>query len=187
MRGNLAELPALVRLTHEHGADALVVQQLPDFVESNALAAGRNRVVKFVESEALRDDDLERVERHFGEARALAQALGVALKLPRIVPQPAAPAQEDAPAPAQSGRCSWPWRGTYIAFSGESKPCAAAAGAAGIGLGNAIREGVVKVWQSDAYRRFRDQLASGEPLEICRVCPVYRGTADDATAPARTP
>jgi len=181
MRGNLAQLPALVRLAHEHGVDALVVQQLADFVESNGLAAGRDRVVKFVESEALRDNDLERVERYFGEARALARKLGIALKLPGIVPPPVLPAQEGAPAPAQSvpGRCSWPWRAAYIAFSGEAKPCAVASGVAGLGFGNAIREGVVKVWQNDAYHRFRDRLASGEPLEICRVCPVYRGTADD--------
>ena len=181
MRGNLAQLPVLVRLAHEHGADALEVQQLADFVESNGLSTGRARVVKFVEAEALRDDDLERVERYFGEAQAVAQELGFPRKLPGIVPRPALPAQEEAAVPARRlpGRCSWPWRGAYIAFSGEAKPCAVAAGVAGIGLGNAIREGVVKVWQNDASRRFRDRLASADPLEICRVCPVYRGTADD--------
>jgi hypothetical protein len=38
---------------------------------------------------------------------------------------------------------------------------------------------VVRVWQGDAYRRFRDRLASDDPPQTCRVCPVYRGTAND--------
>jgi hypothetical protein len=57
-----------------------------------------------------------------------------------------------------------------------------AAQATGAALGNAIREGVVHVWQNDAYRRFRDRLASDEPPEICRACPVYLGAAHDAQA-----
>jgi MoaA/NifB/PqqE/SkfB family radical SAM enzyme len=181
MRGNLAGLCSLVRLAHEHGADALSVLSLADFIESNVLGAGRKRVARLVESEALRDEDLERVERHFGEALVLAGELGVGLELPEIAPRPSRSAPEGARPLVQGGRgrCSWPWHGAYIGFSGEAKPCAAAADAAGAGLGNAIREGVVQVWQSDAYRAFRDQLASEEPPQICRACPVYLGTASD--------
>jgi len=71
-------------------------------------------------------------------------------------------------------------RGAYIGFSGEARPCAMAAQATGAVLGNAIREGVVHVWQNDAYRRFRDRHASDAPPEICRACPVYLGRAQDA-------
>jgi MoaA/NifB/PqqE/SkfB family radical SAM enzyme len=180
MRGNVAGLPALVRLAHEHGADALSVQSLAELVESSALSAGRPRVAKFVESEALREADLERVARHFDEARALARELGVALALPDIVPRSFLSAQEARTwAQGDRGRCSWPWRGAYIGFAGEAKPCAVAAEVAGTGLGNALREGVVQVWRGDAYRAFRDRLASDEPPAICRACPVYLGTAND--------
>jgi MoaA/NifB/PqqE/SkfB family radical SAM enzyme len=181
MRGNIAELPSLVRLAHEHGADALSVRQLADFVESNALCAGHKRVAKFVESEALRDADLESVERHFAEARALAEELGVALELPGIGPRPSLDSEGARPlAQSGRGRCSRPWSGAYIGFSGEARPCAMAAQATGAVLGNAIREGVVHVWQNDAYRRFRDRLESDEPPEICQGCPVYLGAAHDA-------
>jgi MoaA/NifB/PqqE/SkfB family radical SAM enzyme len=60
----------------------------------------------------------------------------------------------------------------------------AAQSAATAVLGNVIREGVVHVWQNDAYRRFRDRLASDEPPEICRTCPVYLGAAHDAPGAA---
>jgi MoaA/NifB/PqqE/SkfB family radical SAM enzyme len=180
MRGNIAELPSLVRLAHEHGADALSVRHLADFVESNALCAAHRRVAKFVESEALRDEDLESLERHFSEARALADELRIALELPAIGPRPSLDSQ-GARRLAQSGRgrCSRPWAGAYIGFSGEARPCAMAAQTNGPILGNAIREGIVQVWQNQAYRRFRDQLASEEPPAICAACPFYLGAAHD--------
>jgi MoaA/NifB/PqqE/SkfB family radical SAM enzyme len=185
MRGNIAELPALVRLAHEHGADALAVRPLADFVESNALCAGRGRVAKFVESEALREQDLGSVERHFAEARAAAEELGVELELPAIGPRPSLDSEGARPlAQSGRGRCSRPWSGAYLGFSGEARPCAMAAHAAGAVLGNVIREGVVHVWQNDAYRRFRDRLASDDPPEICRGCPVYLGAAHDAPGTA---
>lgn len=185
MRGNIAGLSSLVRLVHEHGADALSVRQLADFVESNAVCAGRKRVAKFVEGEALRDEDLESVERHFADARTLAEELGIALDLPAIGPRPSLASQGARPlAQSGRGRCSRPWSGAYIGFSGEARPCAMAADAPGAVLGNAIREGVVHVWQNDAYRRFRDRLESDEPPEICRACPVYLGAARDAPGTA---
>jgi hypothetical protein len=36
--------------------------------------------------------------------------------------------------------------------------------------------GVQEIWDGDAYQRFRDQLDSDEPPEICRSCAVYNGT-----------
>lgn len=186
MRGNAAELPGLVRLAHEHGADALTVLHLADFVESNALCAGQRRLARFVESEALRDEDLESLERYFAEARALAEELRVALELPAVGPRPSLDSQEPRrPPQGGRGRCSRPWTGAYIGFSGEARPCAMAAQAGGVVLGNAIREGVVHVWRNDAYRRFRDQLASDEPPAICRACPVYLGARHDDADRAR--
>jgi hypothetical protein len=39
------------------------------------------------------------------------------------------------------------------------------------------REGVARIWSSEAYRRFREGLASGNPAAVCRDCAIYRGTA----------
>ncbi len=45
-----------------------------------------------------------------------------------------------------------------------------------INFGNMAEHGVDAVWNSDAFRAFRDQLASDEPPEICRTCSIYLGT-----------
>jgi MoaA/NifB/PqqE/SkfB family radical SAM enzyme len=72
------------------------------------------------------------------------------------------------------GRCEWPRRGAHISFSGEATPCRRAAAGPGKSFGNMMKEGAVRVWHSEAYRDFREQLASGEPPEVCRGCDVYR-------------
>jgi hypothetical protein len=44
-----------------------------------------------------------------------------------------------------------------------------------LNLGNMRRSGVVRVWNSEAYREFRERLASNNPPDICRDCAVYEG------------
>jgi radical SAM protein with 4Fe4S-binding SPASM domain len=170
MRRNLEQLPALVALAHEYGTRGLSVQHLcHDFSESS-LPEKYRPMRAFVDAETLLGEDPARIERFFSEARALAAALGLELRLPRVQPLP-------HPAGTQGrSRCDWPWRGSYISFSGEAMPCCMVATPDRINFGNMSREGVVRVWNSDAYRRFRDRLASDDPPEICKGCAVYRGT-----------
>jgi radical SAM protein with 4Fe4S-binding SPASM domain len=75
---------------------------------------------------------------------------------------------------AVRGRCEWPRRGAHISFSGEATPCRRAAASGRASFGNMMKQGAVRVWNSEAYRDFRERLASGEPPEICRGCAVYR-------------
>jgi hypothetical protein len=42
-------------------------------------------------------------------------------------------------------------------------------------FGSMAREGVEAVWNNDAYRRFREQLESDDPPDVCRGCAVYQG------------
>ena len=38
------------------------------------------------------------------------------------------------------------------------------------------QDGVDEVWNNDAFRRFRERLASpDDPPEICRGCAIYQG------------
>jgi len=105
---------------------------------------------RFVEAQSLLKEDPD-----FKEAQALAAGLGIVLELPRL------------------RRCDRPWRGLHVGASGEALPCPRAKTAQRKTLGNMRRDGVVQVWNNDAYREFRERLASDNPPDLCRSCSVY--------------
>ena len=159
MRRTLDGLPDLVRFAHGHGIASLSVQHLAhDFTEST-LPAKYAAMREFVDAETLIGQDVEGV---FAEARRVAERLGVELRLPRF-------------AHAKKRGCDWPWRGAYIAYSGEAMPCCMVATPDRVNFGNMARDGVGPVWDNAAYNAFREKLASEAPPEICSGCSVYRG------------
>jgi radical SAM protein with 4Fe4S-binding SPASM domain len=170
MRTNLAELPGLVRLARELDIVHVSVQHLcHDFGESSL--PGQYRPMRaFVEQETLLKEDPERVRAVFDEAHALAEALGVSLRLPNVRPRP------HAPGVAGRSRCDWPWRGAYVSYAGDAMPCCMVATPDRINFGNMAKEGVAGVWSNAPYSEFRRRLDSEEPPEICRSCAVYNGT-----------
>jgi MoaA/NifB/PqqE/SkfB family radical SAM enzyme len=166
MRRNLEQLPALVRLAHEHGVHSVSVQHLAhDFTESS-LPLKYRPMREFVEEQTLLNEDPARVQRWFDNARAAAKVLGVELRLPRTEARPRNGAR----------RCDWPWRGAYVSFSGEAMPCCMVATPDRASLGSMAAQGVVRIWNGDAYREFRERLESDHPPEVCRGCAVYQGT-----------
>jgi radical SAM protein with 4Fe4S-binding SPASM domain len=170
MRRNLPELPELVRLAHEEGIDTVSVQHLcHDFGESS-LPEKYKPMRAFIEDETLLHEDLQRVERYFDAARAAAKELGVALRLPNVRPRAHA-----VGVPGKK-RCDWPWRGSYISYDGKAMPCCMVATPDRIHFGDMAEQGVAQVWNNDAYQRFREQLDSDTPPEVCRSCAVYAGT-----------
>lgn len=108
---------------------------------------------RFVEAESLLKETPD-----FTEAQAVANGLGVALELPSVQ------------------RCERPWSGIHVGASGEALPCPKAKTAQRLNLGNMRRDGVVRVWNNDAYREFRERLASSNPPELCRTCSAYQAT-----------
>jgi MoaA/NifB/PqqE/SkfB family radical SAM enzyme len=108
-----------------------------------------------------------RVEHSFERARTLALELGVSLRLPAAEPR--------LYGKKSATRCDAPWRGAYVNLSGLGLPCSLAASPGRTSLGDMAKEGVLRVWTGDAYRAFREQLASGEAPEPCKACPVYQG------------
>jgi radical SAM protein with 4Fe4S-binding SPASM domain len=170
MRQNLDELPGLVRFAAEEGIRSVSVQHLcHDFTEPT-LPPRYGPMREFIDAQSLLDEDPARVERAFGEARALALQLGIALRLPNVRPRAHAP---DTPG---RQRCDWPWRGAYISYDGQAMPCCMVGTPDRASFGNMARDGVVAVWSNAAYEDFRRRLDSGEPPDICRGCAVYRGT-----------
>jgi radical SAM protein with 4Fe4S-binding SPASM domain len=95
------------------------------------------------------------------QAAALADELGVRLDLPERKP---------------TGRCDSPWRAAHVGYYGRARPCAMVTALDRVSFGNMARDPVVRVWNSDEYRAFRDRLASPNPPEVCRGCGVYQGT-----------
>ena len=170
MRRNLHELADLVRLAHRLEIDAIFVQHLcHDFGESS-LPAHSAPMRGFVEDQTLLNDDAARVDRHFDEARTVAEELGVRLRLPATRPRlhpPGTPGRE---------RCNWPWTGAYISYQGLAMPCCMVATPDRIQLGDMANRGVVAVWNGPDYREFRDALSSDAPPEVCRSCAIYSGT-----------
>lgn len=150
MRRNVERLAALVRLVHEHGLPKMQIRHLAhDFSNTRRLVA----------AESLAGTD----ENVFTAAHAAAEELGVALELP--------------PAAAAAKGCDRPWSGAYINYYGRAMPCEMVNTSSRLGFGNMHHEGVAQIWSNDAYRAFREGLASGNPAEVCKSCVNYRGTA----------
>jgi radical SAM protein with 4Fe4S-binding SPASM domain len=170
MRRNLPELPELVRLAHEEGIDTVSVQHLcHDFGESS-LPEKYQPMRAFVDEETLLHEDMKRIEHYFDAARAAARELGITLRLPNMRPRP-----HEANTPGRK-RCDWPWRGSYISYDGKAMPCCMVATPDRINFGDMTEHRVAEVWNNEAYRRFREQLESDTPPEVCRSCAVYTGT-----------
>lgn len=169
MRRNLAELPQLVCLAHELGADSLFVQRLCHDYGEAGLPAKYRAMRDYVAREALADEDSAIIEEGFAHARRLAQERGIELRLPRVHPRWYSP---DTPG---RQRCDWPWRGAYVSYRGEAMPCCMVSTPDRACLGDMAQEGVEAVWNGSAYENFRARLASERPPDVCASCAVYAG------------
>jgi radical SAM protein with 4Fe4S-binding SPASM domain len=170
MRQNLHELPDLVRFAHRWSMESVFVQHLcHDFGESS-LPTQYLPMRQFVQKETLLEEDPQRIEQYFGEARNAAKELGIDLRLPRTRLRLHPPG---TPGPM---RCDWPWRGAYISYQGYAMPCCMVSTPDRLHFGNVSEQEIEDVWNGPLYQKFRDQLSSDEPPEVCRSCSIYSGT-----------
>lgn len=170
MRQNLHELPDLVRLAHRWSVEGMFVQHLCHDFGETSLPERYMPMREFVQGETLLGEDLERIEHYFGQARALAEELGVDLRLPRPRPRPYPPGTPG------SKRCDWPWRGAYISYQGYTMPCCMISTPDRYTTGDLNKQNFAAIWNGQAAQDFRAQLDSDEPPEVCRSCSVYTGT-----------
>ncbi len=170
MRRNLDEVPAMVRLAHRWGVDDLFVQHLCHDYQEAQLPAQYESMQAFVASESLEGEEAGLVNRYFEEAKVEAARLSVRLRLPGIAKS------VHPPGTRGSTRCQWPWRGIYLSYKGDAMPCCMVSTPDRINFGNVIEQGFQPIWQGVSYLRFRRQLDSEEPPDICRSCAVYKGT-----------
>lgn len=169
MKQNLAELPDLVRVAKEYGAEEVFAQQLSHDFGDPAFNHKFQPLNDYIREQSLLYEDPERIEHYFGLARARAQELGVTLRLPRSRPRP-----HPADRPGRE-RCDWPWSSAYISFQGYAMPCCIASTPDTANFGLVNKTNFETVWNSPDYDRFREQLSSSEPPEICRSCSIYQG------------
>jgi MoaA/NifB/PqqE/SkfB family radical SAM enzyme len=175
MRGNLAELPALLRLLHAHGVAELLVQRLSSDLAQPAADARYIPIRRYVESAELGEADLPQARAVFEAARALAEALGMRLHLPRLTEAPATPSPM---------RCGWPWEQLYLTAAGSLLPCCMVATADRASFGDVFASGsagdraparLLERWHGAEAQAFRAALASAAPPAVCRSCALYHG------------
>jgi MoaA/NifB/PqqE/SkfB family radical SAM enzyme len=73
-------------------------------------------------------------------------------------------------------RCDRPWRGAYIRYDGQARPCCMVATPDRMNFGSMASEGVAPVWNGPAYSGFREALSSATPPAVCSGCAMYNGT-----------
>ncbi|HCI82778.1 MAG TPA: radical SAM protein [Ktedonobacter sp.] len=170
MRQNLHELPDLIRLAHQYAIERVFVQHLcHDFGESS-LPRHYLPMRDFVQRETLLNEEPERIDYYFDEARRLANELGIDVRLPRTRMKLHAPG---TPGPQ---RCDWPWKGAYFSYQGYAMPCCMVSTPDRINFGTINEQSAEQLWHGEHYEQFRQDLSSEEPPEVCRACSVYSGT-----------
>ncbi len=170
MRQNLHELPELVKLAHRWSADKFFVQHLSHDFGEPTLPEEYRPMREYIAEQSLAHEDPGRIEYYFDEARQLAGVLGVNLRLPRTTPK-----RHVAGTPGRE-RCDWPWTGAYISYEGYMMPCCMVSTPDRINFGKVTDHALTSVWNGSEYNRFREQLDSEDPPEICRSCSLYWGT-----------
>ena len=156
---NVGELPQLVELAHNLGADQVVAtqfkcisQNLASWVcERGALAAA------------------------VGSARRKSLELSVPFKIEFALDPPPSQAASPASAPASLRRakntCFWPWFSINIDINGNLTPCAYVPCNEGWELGNLLERPFKEIWNADSYKHLRRKLKMGNMQDIfCAFC-----------------
>jgi radical SAM protein with 4Fe4S-binding SPASM domain len=172
MRGNVAELPRLVRMAAGWGIDRIHVQNLSHSFEDTDGLAGYREIQRFTSAEALwsardRSHAREAIDRACDEAARL----GVRLRVPKLAEADGAPRRRRPGTPG----CFWPWEQTYIHHDGRVQPCCMIMGEDRAIVGDAKADGLAAVWEGETYKRFRERLLGADPPEVCVGCSLYRG------------
>lgn len=166
MRENMHELPDLVRLAADIGADSVYVGFVSAIVPEN-----------ICEREPIRTNAMLR------EARRVAEALKLPILCPDYLPEhataEAATAREAVVplAPASGCMCSHPWQQLVVWNDGGVSPCCRIRDQVdGEKFGNIHETPPEQLWNSPGFVRLRERLASRNPPMDCQICPLRTAT-----------
>jgi MoaA/NifB/PqqE/SkfB family radical SAM enzyme len=157
MKRNIEQLPTMVELASDLGADLLTVQYMA------------------VHDETLRGESLfyyrELANHSFDLAQARAREIGLALDLPP---------RFGTVLPAHDLRCLDPWQVAFVRWNGEVRPCCYAPSR--VVMGNLTERSFWEIWNGPAYRELRRTVNTDSPPGYCRMCASgrLRGVDDEA-------
>jgi MoaA/NifB/PqqE/SkfB family radical SAM enzyme len=153
MKQNIHELPDLVRLVKDLGINTLSLQTIHFW--------GKPEWEERMGAETLAVHP-ELADKWISEAQRVARSLGVELEYVNL------------PDPTGRRACQWPWRAAYISVDRFVTPCCIhGSDPKVINFGNLDQASFGEIWNNRAYKRFRRELKSDEPPDICRGCPSY--------------
>lgn len=159
MKENMEELPEIVRLAGSLGVKKVDINHLAyDYTGKNYF-----NVSESLGDQSLLKGDVEHVERIFSECTKIGKKSGIDVNLPGLKPV------------GGSCRCLWPWISTYIAYDGYVTPCCDLPDPRDINFGNIFKESFSEIWNSPKLCEFRSRLASNNPPDICKSCPMFTG------------
>jgi radical SAM protein with 4Fe4S-binding SPASM domain len=170
MRRNLPDLPAVVERAAAWGIPRVFVQGLShDFsdAEPRAYAA----IAEYVHEQSVLTLPPGEVEVVFERARRAAARGGVELRLPHLDERTEPVSVDGVPV-----GCDWPWRGTYVTYTGTVLPCCMVMGNDRVELGSVTERPFAEIWEGERFQEFRAGLVNGTPHAVCQGCSLYRGT-----------
>jgi MoaA/NifB/PqqE/SkfB family radical SAM enzyme len=156
MRRNIEQLPAMVDLAADLGADNLTVRYLA------------------VHGEDIADESLfyhqELANRMLAKAADRARDVGLRVDLP----DPFGSGPRDVPR-----RCLDPWQVAFVRWNGEVRACCYVP--SDIVMGSLAEDSFWRIWNGAAYRDLRRTVNSASPPEYCLVCAAgrQRGVDDE--------
>ncbi len=157
MRRNIEQLPAMVDLVADMGADNLTVQYM------------------VVHTEELRQESLfyhqDLANKMIGAAAIRAKEVGLNIELPTRFGEVEGEV---------SKRCTDPWKVAFVRWNGEVHPCCYAPSK--VVMGSLASHSFWEIWNGEAYRALRRTVNTGAPPDYCRTCTAgrQRGLDDEA-------
>lgn len=154
MKGNIRELPALIRLTKQLGIEKITAQGIHFWGDDER---------RFSLKQSSLANYISLTREIFIEAREEAKKNKVKLDFrPRYFQR------------RTKRICHWPWVSCFITVEGYvTSCCVQGSNPQIINFGNIFEQDFRDIWNSQHYQDFRRQLKSKYPPEICKDCPGY--------------
>ena len=159
-RYNISELPALIDLARQCGADA---------VTCTALKPVAPFLVDWIPTE-------DAVQELVGEAAARAVALGVEFECEVALPEPLKGKKK----PTRT-ICAWPWLSAMVTVDGYVTPCCYVTQPWVYSLGRIQDESFTTIWNGPRYQELRRKLREGDTADLpCQTCYDHVGLSPHA-------
>ena len=163
LKETVDQLPAFVRLAARIGVRAVHLQRLVFDEQGFGLARADSSLFEQTRAEE---------EATIAEAQAIGRSLGVVLDASGAT-EPGLSLKKQADDKPWSV-CRRPWSLMYFTAHGRALPCCiapfSARGYENYTLGDATQQSLREIWNSPAYRGFREALVSDAPPKPCQGC-----------------